>query len=393
MKHLRKFSIIAVLMLSACSAAGAGATPTLDGNALATSVFSTAMAAAMATGEAMHTATPTQTLTPTPQPPTPTPTIMPTIEPVIGKVHAPTNIRSGPGKGGNERVGGLLFNQQVKVIGRNVEANWLWIIYTNVPAGTAWVLTAAVDLDGDLTHLPIVVPRKNNVPLVFPPIIYKITGAPQPLNSPAPGLKTATITQLAKVRLGPGVGYSSIAAIDPGSIVVVTGRTDGNGWLQIEYPSGLESRGWISANLAHMNTEFAGLPFYNLMATPVSEAEAKAGINFDSVPNTAPDSNVTTEPTQTLEPTPAGPTGEVYEASEINIRSGPATSYDLLGTLKLGDKVVLTGQTINSLWYQIVYPAGPGGFGWVSTKYIKITGGDMTKLSYFDTQGTSLPKP
>src|SRR5688572_23665285 len=308
MKHFRMFSIFALLILSACSAGAAG-TPTPDGNAVATSAFATAFAYLTETGEA-STATPTETATSTPEPPTLTPTIMPTIQPIIGVLRGNSNLRDGPGKGGNERVGGVMFNQQVKVIGRNVGANWLWIIYDAAPSGTAWVLASAVDLQGDLTHLPIVIPRNNGDPVVFPPIIYEITGAPLPLNAPAADAKTADVTQLANVRVGPGAGYSIIGSIEAGSVVTVTGHIHENAWVQIEYPSGLDGRGWIATDLIHMNTEFAGLPFYNLMGTPVSKEEAEAGI--EAAFNTEPtqDPNATAAPTSTPEPPPAGPPGE-----------------------------------------------------------------------------------
>jgi uncharacterized protein YraI len=285
----------------------------------------------------------------------------------------------------------VMFNQQVKVIGRNVQANWLWVIYAGAESGTAWVLASAVDLQGDLTHLPIVIPRNNGDPVVFPPIIYEITGAPLPLNAPAAGARTANVTQLANVRVGPGAGYSIIGSIEAGAVVTVTGRINENGWVQIEYPSGLDGRGWVVTDLVYMNTEFAGLPFYNLMGTPVSEEEAAAGI--EAAFNTEPtqDPNAPPQPTSTPEPPPAGPPGEVYDATEVNVRSGPASSYDLLGTLKSGEKVTVTGLTLNRLWYQIVYAAGPDGHAWVSSKYIRITGGDMRKLPYFDDQGNQLP--
>jgi uncharacterized protein YgiM (DUF1202 family) len=132
------------------------------------------------------------------------------------------------------------------------------------------------------------------------------------------------------------------------------------------------------------------LSIYNLMGTPVSKEEAEAGIEAAFNTQPTPDPNATAAPTSTPEPPPAGPSGEVFQATEINVRSGPASMYDLLGTLKSGEKVTVTGQTLNRLWYRIVYPAGPDGHAWVSSKYIRITGGDMSKLPYFDDQGNLL---
>lgn len=381
--------LVAVLVLAGCSG-GAAPTPTVDGEAIIKAAAATAFAHLTET-KAAAPPTPTETPTATFIPPTLTPTIMPTIEPMIAVLRNASNLRSGPGKGGNERVGGLLFNQQVKVIGRNVGGNWLWVIFPDAPGGTAWILAAAVDLRGDLTHLPIVLWSGDiSTSIVLPPIIYEVSGQPLPINTPAPGAKTASITQPALVRVGPSIGYSSIGTVAGGTTVTVTGRTSDNSWIQIEYPSGIDGRGWVSADLVHMNVEFAGLQFFNFVGTPISDEDANRGADQGIVVPTQ-DPNATPEPTSTPEAAPAGPTGVLYKASEVNVRSGPASSFALLGSLHTTDTVVITGMTVNGLWYRIVYPSGPDGYGWVSTKYIRVTSGDMSKLPILDSLGTPLP--
>lgn len=384
MIRLRIFSIFALLMLSACSA-GADSSPTPDGNAAATSAFATAFAYLTETSIAGSTPTLTETPTFTPQPPTLTPSIVPTTEPVTGMANTNVTVRSEARKGA-DNLGGVFTHQGVQVIARNDAATWYYIQWDKSPTGTAWVLGHAIDLkDTDMTLLPIAIYDNDHKIVVLPALIWVITGNPLPLNPPAPGAKTASVTQLAKVRVGPGIGYSIMGNLNIGTVVTVTGHTDGNDWIQIEYPSGPDGHGWVSGELTHMNTDLGGVPFYNMLGTPASAEQAPAATSTI-------DPNATPEPTQTPAPTLAGPPGVVYKASEINVHSGPASSYALLGSLKLGDKVVVTGLTLNKLWYQIVYSAGPGGYGWVSTQYIRITGGDMTKLPYFDTLGTPLPK-
>jgi len=392
MSRLRVFSLVAaVLLLGACSP-GTPATPTTDPNALATSVFATAMAASMATGVAMHTATPTVTLTSTPPPPpTLSPTPMPTTPPVDAVASSNVTVRSQPRKGA-DNLGGVFFNQGIKVLARNDAGSWYYIVWSKSPTGTAWVLAKAINLgSNDLTKLSIAIYDNSNNVVILPPMIWTITGTPLPLNTPASGARTALVNALAMVRVGPGPGYSSMGTINPGATVVVSGRVSDNSWFQIDYPSGPGGKGWVSGELIHVNDPLGGLQFFNILATPISDQEAKGGGGGGGGNAPTVDPNATAAPTPTPQPTPAGPTGVVIDASELAVHDGPASSFATLGTLKANAPVVVTGETINKLWYQIVYAAGTGGYGWVSTKYIRITGGDLTKLHYFDTQGTPLP--
>jgi uncharacterized protein YraI len=68
-------------------------------------------------------------------------------------------------------------------------------------------------------------------------------------------------------------------------------------------------------------------------------------------------------------PTPAGPTGRVTQ--RLNVRSGPGTTFDALGTLEPDTTVFLTGKNSTASWFQIEFPAGPGGRGWVTAQYVQ----------------------
>jgi hypothetical protein len=203
------------------------------------------------------TLTPSQTATlaPTETPTiTPTPTIMPTIEPMTGVLRAPTNIRARPSKGGSDRLGGMYFNQAVKVIGRNDRANWLWIIYPDSPSGTAWILSSAVDLQGEIGLLPIIIFPETLIPRwpcrrsCRPAMAQRCRIEP-----PGPDAMLGTAVQLLNVRVGPGLGYLSIGTLPGGTVMSMTGRIEENTWLQIEYPSGPGGRAWVSAELVKLD--------------------------------------------------------------------------------------------------------------------------------------------
>ena len=368
--------VLLACLLAGCSQLGvAAATPT---------IAPTDMPQPTATLSPTNTLEPTATFT---EAPSLTQTIMPTIEPMLASANTSVTFRSGPSKG-SDNVGGVYGNQIVRVIARNLNATWFYIIAPDVPGGTAWVMASGFTLQGDITQLPIAFfPEGSNTPLILPPLIYTIVGAPLPLNLPAPGAQTASIINVAKVRVGPGIGYMELGLLGQGEIVTVTGRTKGNSWLQIEYPSGLEGRGWISNDLAKFDGDFAGLPFYNSLAMPVIDsgesAPAEAAVTDSPAAQETPvDTPIPATPTPN---TPYGTT-----TAQINARSGPAASFQVYGLIDKDQRVNILGQTLNGLWLQIEYPSVPSGVAWVSSQYVKLNS-NITGVPYFNNDGSSRP--
>ena len=72
----------------------------------------------------------------------------------------------------------------------------------------------------------------------------------------------------------------------------------------------------------------------------------------------------------------AGPMLTVHPGGEpqINLRSGPGRSYDLVGTLVMGQWVPALGRTPGGDWIQIAYPGAPGGVAWVYAYLTDVTG-------------------
>ena len=352
---------------------------------------STPTAAPSATPQPSPTSSPTNTAEPTltftPEPTLP-PTIMPTIEPMTAIANTAVTFRSEPRKG-SDNVGGVFPNQAVKVIARNSVATWFYIIAPDAPGGMAWVLASAFSLQGDLTTLPIAIfPEGSSTPLLLPPLIHTIAGTPLPLNPPAPGAKTATVVQLARVRVGPGVGYMEMGLLQPGSVIVLTGRVEGNVWLQIEYPSGLDGRGWVLSELVKFEGEYAGLPFFNLLATPQSDDGADAA---EPAATEAPVAEETAASTSVVSP-PEEDKPYGLTTAQINVRSGPASSFQSYGLIEANERVIILGQTLNGLWLQIEYLPATTGVAWVSSEYVNLMS-DIRDLPYFNNDGTPLPKP
>ncbi|MCZ7545806.1 MAG: SH3 domain-containing protein [Anaerolineae bacterium] len=76
--------------------------------------------------------------------------------------------------------------------------------------------------------------------------------------------------------------------------------------------------------------------------------------------------------TPTAEPTPAGPCRASITA-DLNVRAGPGTTYQILGTLKRPATVEVLGRTLENGrgWWRIDYG---GARGWIASWYTATQG-------------------
>lgn len=339
-----------------------------------------------ATPTATQEATLTPTLTNTPEPtptftpePTATPTQMPEPAPVQGRAQSNVTVRA-ESRRGSPSLGGIYSNQGVQIIARNDQARWFYIVWADSPTGRAWVLADAVNLlDVDITQLPIAIVDSNNKVSFLPPFLWTISGEPLPI-PPVPqvdNVRPAELIQAVNVRVAPNLGSMTIGSLQVGQVVTMTGRFGQNEWVQIDYPSGPDGKGWISTEVVKPLDGFGDLPYYNILATPVTPEP----------PTPTLDPNQPVPPTETPTPEPAGPQGQV--TAQINVRVGPASSYEALTMLNPGDLVTVTGITLSGLWYQIEFADGPDGRAWVASEYVRALG-DFRNLPYFDNTGMPL---
>jgi len=73
---------------------------------------------------------------------------------------------------------------------------------------------------------------------------------------------------------------------------------------------------------------------------------------------------------------------------QLNVRSGPGTGFNSIGTLNPQDVIYLTGKDANGAWLQIDFPAGPEGKGWVNAAFVQTQAAD--KLPIVSDSGTVL---
>ncbi len=75
----------------------------------------------------------------------------------------------------------------------------------------------------------------------------------------------------------------------------------------------------------------------------------------------------------TVTGTPEGPTARVNsDQDQINVRSGPKTTYDLIGVLVAGQVVPAFGKSVDGEWIQIAYAGVSEGVAWVYSPLVTV---------------------
>ncbi|MFN3706457.1 MAG: SH3 domain-containing protein, partial [Thermoflexales bacterium] len=99
-------------------------------------------------------------------------------------------------------------------------------------------------------------------------------------------------------------------------------------------------------------TEPTPLPSPTAVAIPTATPEAAAGQSpAAGAPSEAPSVTVTNE--------------------FVNVRTGPGVEYDKIGELRQGQSVAVRGKSQDGKWWQIAFPSGSGGVGWVIGDYVQ----------------------
>ena len=156
---------------------------------------------------------------------------------------------------------------------------------------------------------------------------------PQPTIAPVEGTSSTQIN----VRSEPSTSGNILGMIPPDTQIQIVGKDPGGNWFQILYEQGVDGRGWVTAQY-------------------VTTA------NADTIPVIGGNA---TDPNN-------GNVAIVQQ--QINVRSGPGTSFNSLGTLNAQDVVNLTGKDANGAWLQIAFSAGPEGKGWVNAAFVRAQG-------------------
>jgi uncharacterized protein YraI len=164
---------------------------------------------------------------------------------------------------------------------------------------------------------------------------FPVTSAPTVV--PLDGVTTTQVN----VRLEPSTASGVLGIIPAEMRVEITGKDPGGSWWQIHYPhpDAIEGKGWVTAQYITTG-DTSQVPVIGS-----TEAEPTSG-NIAIV------------------------------QQQINVRSGPGTSFNSLGTVNPQDVLLLTGKDPNGAWLQFDFEAGPEGKGWVNAAFVQAQGVD-----------------
>ncbi len=181
--------------------------------------------------EGGETETPSATETETP---TPTPTAREGALP--GVANSDASLFEDP-DASSSLIGQLTTDDEVEVVGRTDESDWLEIFYPPGEDTTAWVATEFVDVDGDVEELPVTFEKKLRE-----------------------GALAGTATGNGNVYEEPDSESSLIGSLTDGDELEVVGRTEESDWLEIIFPPGGDATGWVEADFVTVEGDVTELP-------------------------------------------------------------------------------------------------------------------------------------
>lgn len=179
----------------------------------------------------------------------------------------------------------------------------------------------------------------------FPPTQTPLPPQTSPPSPPSPTIvpvRGITSTQL-NVRAGPSTVSETLGIIAADQVVQIVGQDPGGNWWQIIHEAGADGKGWVTAQYVETATK------------PEVPVIGGGGIG-------------------------PGSGNSAVVIQQLNVRSGPATSFNSIGILNANDVVILTGKNRDGTWLQIEFAGGPDGKGWVNTAFVKADGLDALSI-------------
>ena len=188
---------------------------------------------------------------------------------------------------------------------------------------------------------------------------------------------TVTINQNAIVRSGPDTSFEQLTVAARGSQMRLDGRNENGNWVR-----GITSReviGWVSSGTLNITLgQLNGLrqvtvdtPFS--LTAPVGEAAPPA-----EAPPTAEEEAPAAEP-PAPQTTGEGGTGiGVVATADVNVRTGPDTSYRRIDGVDTGNPFNIDGRDASGGWVRGITQSG--NVGWVFATYLSISPEDVNTL-------------
>jgi uncharacterized protein YraI len=150
-------------------------------------------------------------------------------------------------------------------------------------------------------------------------------------------IEGTTNTQI-NVRKAPSTASETLGTINIFSKIQVTGKDASGSWYQIIYAGSENGNGWVRAEYVQVDA-----------AAEITVIGAEAG---------------------------SGSAANGLVIQKINIRSGPATTFESLGVLNPNDVVFITGKDPSGAWMQIQFSNAPEGIGWAASEFLQVANPD-----------------
>ena len=201
------------------------------------------------------------------------------------------------------------------------------------------IALAALILSGCKFQVDVIEPPTPSAVIVTSTLPSSLTPPPSETALPPPATSTvvpveAVASTQVNVRAEPNSASEVLGVLIPNSRVEVIGKDPSGHWWLIQYPPGPNGNAWVASEFVKLSQDGE---------VPVVEGN-------ELNPNN-------------------GVFGLILE--QVNVRSGPGTSFNSLGTLKANDSVTVVGKDSSGAWLQILFESGTDGKGWISATFIK----------------------
>ncbi len=187
------------------------------------------------------------------------------------------------------------------------------------------------------------------------------------------------------VRPGGASLYSTpegevVTTLTTGTVFTASGRTEDQAWIMGQTADG--TSGWLRVEQViavgiELLSVYSDTTDSDTTALPAPTVDSSVPAETEPVPGDA----ALISPTAPITATSAVTStlmGTVASGDDrLNIRSGPGTTYTIVGKALPGESYPLTGRTADATWIQI--DRGDGAMGWVTAEYLTLDG-DVTAV-------------
>ncbi len=242
--------------------------------------------------------------------------------------NADIEIFNGPGSEYG-KIGVLLAGQSAEVLGYSSD-NIYWVIKVPyIESGRGWV------------NSDLVTPR--NTIGVQEVDLSGITAIDGEVGENTPSVQAITNVN---IRSGPDLEYGKVGLLGAGEEAEVVGVSVDRLWWALAVPYAKIGEAWVSVDYV--------IP-QNIFDVPVLEPVPQ-GVN---------------QGVEGAIPAPAPGEPSVTSSVVVNIRSGPGTTYEIIGQMQQGQSAKALYISSDGDWWGIEMPGAPNGVAWVTAGFVQ----------------------